>query len=58
MMPEEPQLSQKKAIWKCSKFFYPELRNNASVENGYFPKPVVIFLGAVHKGRPHKIAKN
>jgi len=38
------------------KFFLPERRNNASV-NSYFPKPTVILLGAVHKGRPHKIAK-
>jgi len=29
-----------------------------SVENSYFPNPMVVFLGAVNKGRPHKIAKN
>jgi len=40
------------------KFFLPEPRNIASVENSYFPKPMVIFLGTVYKGRPHKIAKN
>jgi len=40
------------------KFLLPELRNNASVENSYFPKPMVIFLGAVHKRRLCKIAKN
>ena len=33
MMPEEPQLSQEKIIWK---FFLPELKNNASVKNCYF----------------------
>jgi len=40
------------------KFFLPVLRNNASVENSYFSKPMVIFFGVVHKGRPHKTAKN
>jgi len=40
------------------KVFLPALRSNASVENNYFPKPMVIFLRAVHKGRPHKIGKN
>jgi len=29
------------------KFFLPELRYNASVENSYFLKPIVIFLGDV-----------
>jgi len=40
------------------KLFLPELRNNASIYNSYFPERMIIFLGTVHKGRRHKIVKN
>jgi len=53
-----PAVTEENYLEMLQKFFLPELRNNASVENSYFPKPMVIFLGAVHKGRPYKIAKN
>jgi len=50
-MPKEPHCHRRKLSGNAPKVFLPELRNNASVENSYFPKPMVIFLGAVHKGQ-------